>query len=144
MTKIDFHILASHQDIERLQYVARLVMKAQARGHDILIACASAEQSKAVSQALWAARADAFLAHTEIDQAAHSLQLSHTDDCGTHHDILINLCEQVPSYFSRFIRVFEVVSQQPDLLESSRARYRYYQDRGYELNRHDLRQRMPQ
>ncbi|TCS41328.1 DNA polymerase III subunit chi [Reinekea marinisedimentorum] len=144
MTKIDFHILPSDQDTQRYKYVARLVHKAQSRNHQILIATESEAQAQEVSNALWSLSSEAFLAHTTVSNDHYPLQISFSGHCGEHHDILINLCHQTPEYFPRFGRVFEVVSQRPDLLESSRTRYRFYQDRGYALTRHDLRDRMTQ
>jgi DNA polymerase-3 subunit chi len=142
MTKIDFHILPSDQDSHRYNYVARLVHKAQGRNHQVLIATESATQAKDVSNALWSLNPKAFLAHTDINDVPYPLQISYSENCGEHHDILINLCNETPEYFPRFNRVFEVVSQRPDLLKSSRNRYRFYQDRGYALSRHDLRDRI--
>lgn len=144
MTKIDFHILPSDQNEQRYKYVARLVQKAQGRDHQVLIATESIEQAKSVSLALWSFNPESFLAHTQVSTGHFPLQISFDENCGEHHDILINLCEETPKYFPRFERVFEVVSQQPDLLKSSRERYRFYQDRGYALSRHDLRDRMMQ
>lgn len=144
MTKIDFHILPSDLDSQRYRYVARLVLKAHNHNHQVLIATESESQAKEVSHALWSLSPDAFLAHTEVDTGHFPLQISFSNNCGEHHDILINLCNKTPEYFPRFGRVFEVVSQRPDLLESSRTRYRFYQDRGYALSRHDLRDRITQ
>jgi DNA polymerase-3 subunit chi len=142
MTKIDFHILPTVQTADVYQYVARLAQKALGRNHKVLIAIPDADQGQAVSTALWAFKPESFLAHNDITEAAYSLQLSHTDDCGEHHDVLINLCAKTPDYFTRFARVFEVVCQQPEWLTTSRERYRYYQDHGYEIERHDLRDRV--
>jgi len=61
---------------------------------------------------------------------------------GQHHDVLINLAAEIPEYFSRFERVFEVVSQDPAVLNATRSHYKFYQDRGYPLKRHDLRDRV--
>jgi DNA polymerase-3 subunit chi len=142
MTKIDFHILPTFQTEDVYHYVARLVQKAQGRSHKVLIALPDADQSQAVSKALWQFKPEAFIAHNDISEAHFPLQLSHTNECGEHHDVLINLCPKTPEYFSRFERVFEVVCQQPEWLKSSRDRYRYYQDHGYEIERHDLRDRV--
>jgi len=149
MTKVDFHILATTQEDDFLTYVVRLTQKARGRGHQVLIATDNTEQSLALSTALWGIQPDAFNAHSTID-AGHdtkgagghdAIQISDSEQCGNHHDVLINLRQAIPDFFSRFERVFEVVSQQPSLLPASRQRYRFYSDRGYALTRHDLRDR---
>ena len=53
--------------------------------------------------------------------------------------LLINLSHQVPEFFSRFERVTEIVVQSPAVTESTRNNYRFYRDRGYPLESHDLR-----
>ena len=146
MTKVDFHILATTQENDFLTYVVRLTQKARSRGHQVLIATDHAEQSLALSAALWGLQPDAFIGHSTLD-AGHAsdghdaIQITDSEQCGNHHDVLINLRQAIPDFFSRFERVFEVVSQQPTLLSASRLRYRFYSDRGYALTRHDLRDR---
>ncbi len=142
MTKIDFHILPTDQEIDVFHYVARLVQKALNRSHRVLIATEDNQQTNQVSEALWGFQPEAFLAHTLIDSGDFSLQITHTDTCGEHHDVLVNLRSDIPPYFSRFERVFELVSQHPARLNASRDRYRYYSDHGYALKRHDLRDRV--
>jgi len=53
-------------------------------------------------------------------------------------DVLINLCERVPYFFSRFRRTLEIVGGSEQEREASRERYRFYQSRGYPLKHHKL------
>lgn len=141
MTQIDFHILPSPDLSELFRYVARLVQKARGKDHRILIAVGDASLQQQVSDALWGAIPESFLPNSELSESDDAIQLTSSDECGDHHDVLINLRQDIPGFFSRFERVIEVVSQQPDWLTASRDRYRYYQDHGYPLSRHDLRGR---
>jgi len=43
-----------------------------------------------------------------------------------------------PPFFSRFERVAEIVTQDPQFLEALRNSWRFYKDRGYPLHKHDL------
>ena len=54
-------------------------------------------------------------------------------------DLLINLADEIPMFFSRFERVAEVVSEDKQSRESGRNRFRFYRDRGYDLRTHQLR-----
>ncbi len=55
-----------------------------------------------------------------------------------HHQLLISLHDETPSYFSRFERVIEIVgADEADSLRG-RARFKFYRDRGYELRHIDL------
>ncbi|MDN3649931.1 DNA polymerase III subunit chi [Reinekea marina] len=142
MTKVDFHILPAFQEHERIKYVTRLIRKAQSQSLNVLISTEDEAHQRAVSEGLWASSPDSFLAHEHIEEDFHPIQISCSDACGQHHQVLINLCNQTPNYFSRFERVFEVVSQEPSVLNASRSRYKFYKDRGYALTRHDLRDRV--
>lgn len=142
MTKVDFHILPSIQEEDRLLYVARLTQKARTQSLNVLIAVEDESHSSALSAALWNLSSESFLAHQSIDEDHCSIQISESDNCGQHHHVLINLRKQTPDYFSRFERIFEIVSQEPSVLATSRERYRFYKDRGYQLAQHDLRNRV--
>ncbi len=52
--------------------------------------------------------------------------------------MLINLAADVPDFFSRYERVAEVVDGNSARREQSRERYRFYRDRGYKLNTHQV------
>ncbi|MFQ3229916.1 DNA polymerase III subunit chi [Reinekea sp.] len=142
MTKVDFHILPAFHERDRLNYVTRLIRKAQSQSLDILISVEDDEHRQMTSEAIWAASPDSFIAHETIGSNFHPVQISIDEDCGEHHQVLINLRKETPSFFSRFERVFEVVSQETEILNASRARYRFYKDRGYALAKHDLRDRV--
>lgn len=52
--------------------------------------------------------------------------------------VLINLADDVPTFFSRFDRTLEIVNSTDSSRKLSRERYRFYQQRGYPLKHHDL------
>ena len=56
----------------------------------------------------------------------------------THNDLLINLQLEIPAFFSRFQRVAEVVTQDPESLAALRRSWTFYKERGYQLEKHDL------
>jgi DNA polymerase-3 subunit chi len=55
-----------------------------------------------------------------------------------HWDLMINLADHVPEYFSRYERVAELVDGHPQRRDLGRDRYRFYRDRGYKLNTHQM------
>lgn len=142
MTQVDFHILPVLQPADRYAYAARLVTKATGRSHRVLLAVNDEQEAQALSDALWGASPESFIAHGRLDQDSETVQIGWHEDPGDHHDVLINLAATIPEYFSRFDRVFEVVSQEPTVLAQTRDHYRFFQDRGYPLSRHDLRDRV--
>jgi len=52
--------------------------------------------------------------------------------------VLINLQSEIPTWFSRFDRVVEIIYPQPEYEQSKRDNFKFYQERGYALSFHDL------
>jgi len=57
---------------------------------------------------------------------------------GENWDLMINLSSRVPTFFSRYARVAEVIDSDPGRKQAGREHYRFYRDRGYELNTHNI------
>ena len=53
-------------------------------------------------------------------------------------DLLINLGDEQPIFFSQFERVAEFINDDKELKLLGRERYRFYQQRGYELSTHKI------
>jgi len=90
---------------------------------------------------LWTFRDGSFIPHGLIGkaEAAHTpVLIGHGEDAEEEHDILINLNQQVPDFFSRFERVAEPIDQDAEIRKTGRTRYRFYKDRGYPLETHDI------
>ena len=56
------------------------------------------------------------------------------------HQLLINLCPDLPEYFSRFERLIEIVGLEDEDRQKARDRFVYYRDRGFDLHSHNLSQ----
>jgi DNA polymerase-3 subunit chi len=54
-----------------------------------------------------------------------------------HYDLLINLDDEWPPFFSRFERLVEIVGTEEDNKVKARSRYKFYKDRGYPLQTFD-------
>ncbi|MBB3168961.1 DNA polymerase III subunit chi [Simiduia aestuariiviva] len=135
MTKIDF-LSSNESDHEaRLRLACRVAQKALRSGADVFIACADDTQQAQLSPLLWSFEPESFLPHRALHEDTPApITLGTAADCGEHHDLLINLCAEVPQYFSRFERLFELVVQVPEVLASTRANWSYYKSRGYPLD----------
>jgi DNA polymerase-3 subunit chi len=97
-----------------------------------------------LDEQLWTFQEDSFVPHTlnPDEMADCPVGIGHDpDDVRDHHDCLINLTPVVPRIFSRFETTVEIVTQAPDALAHSRARYRFYQNRGYDVRHIDMRTR---
>ena len=144
MTRIDFYVLASADPVARLQLVCKLAEKAVGQNQKVFIHSDASEQLVQLDKLLWDFRAMSFIAH-QLIPAGHVFSTADNDPVhlstgqpASDRNLLINLAEQVPPFFSRFERTLEIINEQPDVQSAGRFRYRFYQQRGYPLHHHKI------
>ena len=94
---------------------------------------------------MWTFQAGSFVPHgLHPSEAAATtpILIGHDGVPDSGHEVLINLAPSVPSFFSRFERVAEVVNQDAAIKLAGRERFRFYRDRGYALETHTLTAQM--
>jgi DNA polymerase-3 subunit chi len=139
MTQIDFYILENNLPLETM--ACRIAEKAWQQNHRVHIHTDSPAQSQKLDDMLWTFSDESFIPH-EIgshNEELVSISINHEAE-PVCHDVLINLAEEVPVFFSRFERVSEIIDNNPQRKETGRERYRFYRDRGYELATHKVGQ----
>lgn len=145
MTRVDFYILPENNIEARWQFGCRLVDKAFQTGSPIYIHVENREQATYLDNLLWVFRADSFLPHDmgqeRVSVPPAPIHIGYGDQTPPthHHEIFINLSHHLPTFFSGFERVAEIVSQDEETKAKSRERYAFYRDRGYPLQNHDMR-----
>lgn len=163
MTRIDFYILPDSASSSRPLLACRLADKAYRLGHHVYIHTESQEQAAYLDDLMWTFSQGSFLPHALVGTTREPppVLIGHdTDDTQgraeakgsasvaggrmpgaapmTGTDVLINLAGSVPSFFSRFERVAEIVDQSDTQKQVARERYRFYRDRGYALQSHNV------
>ena len=139
MTLVGFYVVQSAAPGERLRVAARLADKAFQRGHRIFINANDEAQAHALNDLLWSFRPASFLPHgLQGQEHSEAIAIGWGQEPEKHNDLLINLQLTIPPFFSRFQRVAEVVTQEPASLTALRASWKFYQQRGYQLEKHDL------
>ena len=136
MTRVDFHFNAP----DKLQYASRLVRKAYRAGQRVVV-FAEAGAVAELDRTLWTFSPTDFIPHVRASDplAPQTPVILCSEACETQHaDVLVNLSRETPAFFSRFERLVEVVTADEDDRGSARARWRFYRDRGYPLQSHDL------
>jgi DNA polymerase-3 subunit chi len=139
MTKVDFYILGNGS---REQTACKLIEKAYRLGNRIYIHTESTQQAKHLDELLWTFRDGSFVPHEQYQpgNSCHSpVQIGCHDSPETESEVLINLAAEVPLFFSRFLRVAELVGPEPTAKTQGRDRFRFYRDRGYPLDTHELK-----
>lgn len=140
MTRVSFYILKQPGDAAQLNFACRLTEKAHSENHSVYLH-ADASSCAQLDALLWTFRQGSFVPHAQLEDAqddgrtpviiSNSVQPPARLD-----DVLINLVHDVPAFFSRFARCIEIVT--PDNKDAARRRYRFYADRGYELETHEI------
>ncbi len=137
MTEIDFYTQVS----DKLALVRVLCAKAMARGLRIHVHTPNAETTAKLDRLLWLSPATGFLPHcASTDPLADvtPIIIDHQPTNFAHDQVLINLQDSLPEYFSRFERLLEMVGPLEEDKIRARERFRFYKDRGYLLRTHDL------
>ncbi len=139
MTRVGFYVVGNVDPTFRLTVAARLADKAFRQGHRVYLHANDEVQATLLDEVLWNFRPQSFLPHGLLGSPeASQVAIGWGDDPGHHDDLMINLQLEIPGFFGRFHRVAEVVTQDPDSLAALRQSWRFYQERGYQLEKHDL------
>jgi DNA polymerase-3 subunit chi len=144
LTQIFFY----HGAADRIAAAAGLIAKAWAQRKPLVVYAPDPAVAAALDRALWTRNPLDFVPHVGIDSPlaaetgvliADRLDALPPDTAdGARHDRLMNLSGEVPPSFSRFSSVIEVVSEDAEVRQPARERFKFYKDRGYEIQALDL------
>jgi DNA polymerase-3 subunit chi len=142
MTEIAFHFNAP----DKLAYACRLLRKAVSSGARVVVTGAPASL-QALDTLLWTFSPHEFVAHCRAGSPAEQLMASPVVLAAQiegapelpHHQVLLNLGDEVVLGYERFKRTIEVVTLGDEDRQLARQRWKHYADRGYAITRHDLK-----
>ena len=141
MPRIDFYVLPDQQDKGRALLACRLADKIYSLGHTIYILAASEAQAAALDDLLWTFRQDSFIPHERyplVGTEGSPVLIGSASPAEVVAQVLINFTLTLPDGFERFERVVELVDQQPEVLATSRERFKQYRERGFAPESHRL------
>jgi len=141
MTQVDFYILDQQVKGNRFTLACRIIEKAWRQGHRVLVQTQNNEQTLHMDRLLWTFRDVSFLPHCVYpakNPELNPILINHQSVSTGEHDILVNLQTDVPTTFSQFARVAELIDSDPATKQAGRQRFKYYRDRGYPLNSHTI------
>lgn len=135
MSRVDFYILPQGQ--KRQQFVARLVEKLYRDKHEVLIHTDDESTAREIDQLIWSAHDISFIPHELVGNGEAAVMIGVNDEI-RHGDVVVNLAEDTPAFFSHYPRIVEVVDPDPALKRQSRNHFKHYQANGLEIHSHDL------
>ena len=140
MPRADFYLIAKPRfAAEPLRLVCELARRAYAARQPTLILARDLEQAEALDELLWAFDEDAFIPHQiagDDDDAGTAVLIVPPGVATPDRPLLINLRDDCATGTCE--RVLEVVAADASAREGSRARWRGYQQRGFEVAKHDM------
>ncbi len=140
MTRIDFY----HGATDKIQTACRLVNELHQGGRRILVYAPDETVAAQLDRQLWSQPATGFLPHCRLESSLASETPVLIGSSATslteapHHDVLINLDGELPPVFARFDQLVEIVGTADADRQPARERFKFYRDRGYALQTHNL------
>ena len=141
MTRVDFYVLTGGDIDEKERLGCKLIEKAYRLGHRVYVLAPDADAARRLDDLLWIHQPGSFVPHAlhgDASPADTPVLIGHRSPPAGYHDVLLSLTPEVPEFFSRFARVAELVSADEADKASSRARFKFYKERGYPLHTHNL------
>lgn len=141
MTRVDFYVSPNNANDAGMQLACRIVDKAYQQQKQVYIHTATAELAQQLDDLLWIFRDGAFIPHCQVKEnfsAETPIVIGCDAPPAMQPDVLINLASEVPGFFSRFERVIEIVAGDEPTRAQARQRFKFYRERGYPLETHEL------
>ncbi|MGC2166731.1 MAG: DNA polymerase III subunit chi [Gallionella sp.] len=139
MTKIDFYTGSD----DKLRTACQLSHKAMQNSLRVLLHVADESTADKLDKLLWHFPPTSFLPHCrsgDADATNFPVVIGH-EESFPHFELLISLHSDCVNFFSRFERVIEIVTTDPEDAKLGRERFSFYRDRGYEMRHFDLRKK---
>ena len=142
MTRVDFYVLPDGAEEGPLPTACRLCEKAAASGKRVHVHVADEELAREFDRLLWIYKQGGFVAHERVgassDPAPAAVLIGPGEPLASHNDVLVNLGDDVPAFYTRFERVLEIVAGDSATRTRSRARFKTYRDAGLAPETHKL------
>ena len=136
MARVDFYLLSQEGPQSRQLFACRLAEKAYRLDNRIHIHTGSRAEADRLDDLLWTFR-DGSLG-SPAGGSDSPVTIGCGDDPVDPCDLLINLCDGIPSVAEAFPRVAELVSSDAECKQLSRKRFAEYRDRGHTLETHTV------
>jgi DNA polymerase-3 subunit chi len=134
-----------HGAADRVQSTAQWLQLAwgrrQAVQFSVLVYVPDTEMAARLDRVLWTQPALSFLPHCNATSplaAETPILLTDRLDALPHNACLLNLSNELPSTFSRFEHLVEIVSTDDADRLPARERFKFYRDRGYAIESRDI------
>ena len=141
MPRADFYLIAKDRfRAQPLRLVCELARKAHDAGLWTLVLARDAAQAEQLDDLLWDMGEDVYIPHqiagADMDEEEAAVLIATPDLDVPLRPLVINLRDAAVD--GPFERVLEVVPADPDARGPLRERWKHYQARGLDVNKHDM------
>lgn len=144
MTRIGFYIVADAAPLARLKVACRLISKSYDLQLRTFVHVADQATCTRMDELLWTFRDQSFIPHeiaanVRASDTPHApVVIGYDQEPAGDYRYLVNLADDVPHFFSRFEKAAEIIDQSADTVLRGRDRFRFYRDRGYPIETHNI------
>lgn len=141
MTLVRFYILPDAHRSARERFACRLVARGFKAGLKTYLNMADENACREIDELLWTFSDQSFIPHeicTGSGRPECAVGIGHGCEPAADYSILINMADDVPHFFSRFEKAFEIIDDREETKVAGRSRYAFYKDRGYPLENHPM------
>lgn len=97
------------------------------------------EDAERLDELLWTFRDGSFVPHGLAgDENEAPISIGYGESPVEPRDLLITLCDEIPSFAESFPRIAELVTSDEKCRAKSRQRYASYRDQGHKLDTHKI------
>ena len=139
--RIDFYLLTADTVDARRLFTCRLLEKAYQQEHRVFVYCNNAAEAGALDELLWTFKPDSFIPHHlqgEGPEPPPPIQIGYDTEPRGFSDILLNLSDNIPPFYTRFQRVIEIVAADESAKIRGREHFRSYRNAGIEPKTHTI------
>lgn len=139
--RVDFYLINNNEAEASWLLACRLLEKAYLRGHRIFVYCNNQSQAEKLDELLWTFKNDSFIPHNlqgEGPEPPPPVQIGYQQEPRGFNDILLNMADEIPAFYTRFKRIIELVANDETSKELSRVHYREYRSKKCDLHTHTM------
>lgn len=137
MTEIKFFFNVDN----KLHFACGLAKRACEEQRKMIVYAPSTKLTDEFDRLLWTFSQLSFVPHVKSTHplaAETPIVIANDDTALTHHEALLNLGDDPPTFFSRFDALREIVSNDADDRASARERAKFYKARGFNVEHKDV------
>lgn len=142
MPEVNFYILPTRTELERLQFACKLAEKVYRSGQFCYLLTENERQGKTLDDLLWTFRPGSFVPHRVYTGSATATADSVLIGTFTAPDqwrtVIINLSSGNVENVKDCERILEILDDNEAVKAEGRRRYKHYQKAGFTINTHKM------